>query len=222
MISNLSQQIHLVLSENGNPEKAHAMQAYMKNLFPFFGISSPQRKDLATVLSQSFKINSLDKNLMNDLWRKNEREHQYLAMDFMKKYKKQLLPADIDWIESLIIQKSWWDTVDFLATHLVGYIVSQQPSLIETHINHWSTDKNMWLNRTAILFQLKYKEKTDFELLKRYILQHLESKEFFINKASGWALREYAKTNPADVIHFVETQPKLSGLTKREALKHQI
>lgn len=220
MIQNAAEHIKKVFDQHRNPEKAAAMQAYMKHMFPFFGISSPQRIELGKNISQIFSISFLDKNLLNSLWDEKEREYQYLAMDYLKKYKKQLVSSDIEWVKSLIVQKSWWDTVDFLAVHLVGYLAQLQPSVIDTHINPWSTDKNMWLNRTAILFQLKYKEKTDFELLKKYILQHLGSKEFFINKASGWALREYAKTNPTAVIHFVETQPELSNLTKREALKH--
>lgn len=214
--------IKALLNTHQNPQKSVGMEAYMKHLFPFLGISSPERVEISKEIASKFQINSLDRDMISALWLENEREYQYLAMDYLKKYKKQLLPSDIEWVHSLIIQKSWWDTVDFLAAHIIGHLVLLQPSLIKSHIDKWSTDKNMWLNRTAILFQLKYKEKTDFELLKRYILQHLESKEFFINKASGWALREYAKTNPAAVIHFVETQPKLSGLTKREALKHQI
>lgn len=209
-----------LMAENRDPKRAARMSAYMKNLFSFFGIPSPLRAELGRSYHKSQGIKSLDRNLVSGLWAVAEREAQYAAMDHIKKFKKQLTSDDIPWLESLIQQKSWWDTVDFLAVHAAGEILSRYPDLNKSIPDKWISSTNIWLKRTALLYQLKYKKATDFERLRRYILLQLGSKDFFINKASGWALREYAKTNPIAVKQFVEAHPELANLTKREALKH--
>lgn len=118
-------------------------------------------------------------------------------------------------MEWLISTKSWWDTVDAIAPKPVGKIAASYPEVIEETLDGWAVHENMWLRRAAILFQLKYKEKTDDALLYRYILKNADSKEFFIQKAIGWALREYSKTNPASVKEFIENH-KLAPLSVRE------
>ncbi|MCK5077528.1 MAG: DNA alkylation repair protein, partial [Calditrichia bacterium] len=114
--------------------------------------------------------------------------------------------------------KSWWDTVDFIATNLVGPLFEKYSELIIPYTKKWMDSGNIWLQRTSILFQLKYKEKTDFKLIIGFIQQCSSSNEFFIQKAIGWILREYSKTDASTVIEFVKNN-KLAPLSEREALK---
>jgi 3-methyladenine DNA glycosylase AlkD len=140
-------------------------------------------------------------------------------MDLMIKNKRKFVENDIHLLERLITQNSWWDSVDLLAGHLVGVYFQKFPEQRVLFVQRWDESKNMWLQRSVLVFQLKYKASTNTELLFQYCRKYSESKEFFIRKAIGWALRELAKTNPDSVIRFVnETQ--LSGLSRREALKH--
>ncbi len=207
-----------IYQDNG---KKKQMEAYMKNKFAFFGIPQPLRKTLLKDIKSKMKIewNQETKALINLLWESEEREMQYIAMDIIKPFVKKLNKSDLNWVENLITQKSWWDTVDFLATHLVGHIISKDDEIESYALSRISSD-NMWIQRTALLFQLKYKSKTDWDLLQSVILITETSNEFFIRKAQGWALREYSKTNPLAVRTFVENNPQLSGLTRREALKY--
>lgn len=142
-----------------------------------------------------------------------------MALDYLTKHVKRLEFEHIHLLHELIIRKSWWDTVDGIAIGLVGNLASLFPELIPEFLNPWSTDENMWLRRTAILFQLHYKARTDEQLLYRYIRQNAESKEFFIQKSIGWALREYSKTNPSSVRDFIELNT-LSKLSVREGSKY--
>jgi 3-methyladenine DNA glycosylase AlkD len=201
-----------MLESHRDTARAKAMSGYMKNQFTFYGIPAPVRTEVVKEWHKTCQIKCLDRQLVRSLWSKPEREAQYFAMDHIKRFKKQLGSGDIDWIEQLVLEKSWWDTVDFLAVHAAGEVFSKDIGLRDVVAEKWISSDNFWLVRTAILFQLKYKKQTDFERLQRYILMHIGSKEFFINKASGWALREYARTNPVAVIQFVEGTPELSNL----------
>src|SRR5690606_15703316 len=138
-----------------------------------------------------------------DLWKMNEREYQYVALDYIDRNLKKITIDHMELFHMLITSKSWWDTVDMLAQKPVGQLAKNYPELIEKKIDTWSTEGNIWLRRTAILFQLKYKEETNEELLYTYIRRNADSNEFFIQKAIGWALREYSKTNPSSVQHFI-------------------
>ncbi|MBK8853792.1 MAG: DNA alkylation repair protein [Saprospiraceae bacterium] len=209
-----------IFYSHSDPLRAASMKAYMKNLFPFIGINAPLRTQLISIIYKHFNVKSLNLPWVTFLWKENEREFQYAALDHLKKFCKYLKVEDLPFIEKLITTKSWWDTVDALACHQVGFILKNNPNLIDQNVSKWLSSDNIWLNRTAILFQLKYKKETNFPLLCECILTHISSKEFFIQKASGWALREYAKTDPVAVKQFVEANPELAGLTKREALKH--
>ncbi len=205
-----------------DPEKAAGMKAYMKNHFEFLGVSAPERKVVVRFAWENNKalIREEWRELVSMLWETPRREYQYVAMDLMAKVKSKLVEEDIALIEGFVTKKSWWDTVDFLASHMAGKYFEKYPQHIDEYITQWKNSSDMWLNRTAILFQLKYKDKINAELLAEHILHHQESKEFFINKASGWALREYSKTNPKWVAQFLEDNPQLSNLTKREASKY--
>lgn len=206
--------------EHRNEEQASQMSAYMKNSFPFLGIPKPQRAVLQKgFLKDAKKKGFIDWNLIYTLWDMPEREFQYLAFDYLQELKKYLQKDDIEKIKTLIIQKSWWDTVDSLASNTIGALCLTHPELIESHILKWAKSDNLWLVRTALLFQLKYKDKTDRELLGKIIYQNSNTKEFFINKAIGWALREYSKTNKDWVKEFIDHHT-LHPLSIREGSKY--
>ncbi len=209
---------------NANDEDAHFMAKYMKFNFSYFGIKTPLRRD---IFKEFYKNFDLDKgemiNLVEKLWGEKERELHYLAMDLLIKQKKQMGIGDIDFIEGLILRNSWWDSIDVLAPKIALGILEKDEAVLEYTIERWIPHENMWLNRSAILVQLKRKSKTNDELLYRTILRRSESKEFFIQKACGWALREYYRTNPKSVVDFVEGNvDRLRPLTIREALKHHV
>jgi 3-methyladenine DNA glycosylase AlkD len=220
----LSQIIQLTedtFRSNNNPDKAAGMKAYMKGQFEFSGIGAPERRILSKIIFDAVKhLNTKDfRKWAEHCWLLPEREFQYLVQDAIDKRKKKLTTSDLNFIEKLILTKSWWDTVDYLAADVIGSILADEHELQGEKTNQWMKSGNMWLERTAILFQLKYGRKTDSELLFSCIAQLKESKEFFIRKAAGWGLRQYSKTDPASVIAFVEAFPSLSALTKKEALR---
>ncbi|MEH7387779.1 DNA alkylation repair protein [Bacillus sp. JJ1521] len=203
-----------LFEENRNPENAVPMQKYMKNLFTFLGIKTPLRRQLSSKFYRETGILKQELNLefVEQLWMKDEREYQYAAQDYLVKSIEKINVSHLAIIENLISTKSWWDTVDVLAPHLVGKIAKETPRVIEEKIEEWATGDNLWLKRSSILFQLKYKEETNETILYKYIIANADSKEFFIQKAIGWALREYSKTNQDSVRQFINetTLPKLS------------
>lgn len=208
-----------LFTAHGNQETARPMEAYMKNQFPFLGIKTPLRRELGKRLFQEQGNPEDWEVVVRELWSLPEREYQYIALDLLGKGKKRYIPEDLEVAEGLITTKSWWDTVDYLAAHTVGTLLRLYPALIPQSNERWLEGTNMWLQRTALLFQLSYKDKTDQELLFNNIRFCAGSKEFFIQKAIGWSLREYAKTNPDAVRHFVGMTP-MAPLSRREALKH--
>ncbi|MBM7690609.1 3-methyladenine DNA glycosylase AlkD [Peribacillus deserti] len=217
----LAQQLYELMKENKKAENRVPMENYMKNQFPFFGIKSPERKK---IVSEFFKEAGMFKEpfshqLVRELWSFPEREMQYAALDYSGKYTKKFAKEDILFFKELVITKSWWDTVDSIAPPIIGEIAMRFPEAADEYIENWAVDENMWLRRTAILFQLKYKNNTDVERLYRYIRLNADSKEFFIQKAIGWALREYSKTDPASVRRFIETTA-LAKLSIREGSKY--
>jgi 3-methyladenine DNA glycosylase AlkD len=223
MILQLVQQLELEFEKNRNEFEAEGMSRYMKNRFTYFGIKKPKR---AVIQKQWFSIIPKDftqenkRELVLELWQKEQREFHYVAMDFMAKWKdKELVSEDSEFIEFLLTNHSWWDSVDALASNYLGRYLRLFPIQRETVIKSWRKSENRWLRRSCLIFQLRYKSQTNFELLKSLILEFKHEKEFFIQKAIGWSLREYAKTNPVSVRNFVE-ESGIQGLAKREALKH--
>ncbi|MDE5416039.1 DNA alkylation repair protein [Alkalihalobacterium chitinilyticum] len=203
-----------------NKEKAIGMSAYMRNRFDFLGIQTPERRKITSKLFKEWLVGKkpIDWNIVFDLWGQCEREYQYVVIDYLVKSKKYLVADDLTQLKRMITSKSWWDTVDSIASGVVGHIVRTFPEQAK-FMDEWIEDDNMWVRRTAILHQLSFKENTDEERLFYYCEKHADDTEFFIAKAIGWALREYGKTNPQSVITFVEKTP-LQKLSKREALKH--
>lgn len=208
------------LRKNTDPEKAPQMAAYMKNKFPFLGIQKPQRQQLTKeFIKEAKKGKTVDWDTVSMLWNLPEREFQYLAVDYLIALKDYIKAEDIEKIEKLITTKSWWDTVDAIASIIVGQICRNYPELIESHIMEWAVSSNIWLVRTAILFQLKYKGNTNINLLSKIIMENSEQKEFFITKAIGWVLREYSKTNKEWVREFIGNNA-LQPLSIKEGSKY--
>ena len=203
-----------------NPENAAAMSAYMKNKFDFYGIPSPERKELYKDFLKSEKASkNVDWDLLDKCYKDDHREMQYLVYDYLLALKKYLTFEDMDKIKLFIITRSWWDTIDFLCK-IIGDIGLRDNRVSELMLK-WSVSDNIWLKRTAILHQLAYKHKTDTELLEKVICNCLGSDEFFINKAIGWALREYSKTVPEWVGNFISKyKNELSALSIKEASKY--
>ena len=206
--------------QNADPTKAEPMQKYMRDKFQYLGIKAPERKAL---MKEFFHENGLPpleevEMISKDLWALPQREYQYSAMTILERLKKKLTAEFITLLEYLIVTKSWWDTVDGLASHEVGTLFANYPATKDEYIAKWRTSDNMWLRRTTLLFQLKYKGKTDADLLFALINENLDSDEFFIQKAIGWALREYSKVADTAVIDYVQTT-NLAPLSEREALK---
>ncbi len=206
--------------KKSNSEIASKQKAYMRNKFDFFGLQFPIRRKIQRPFM--LKANLPSKNnlstIIKSLWLKSEREYQYFAQELTEKYAKQFDKKDIELFEFMIIHKSWWDTIDFIAVKLVGVYLKIYPEQIKPYIEKWLNSNNIWLQRTAILFQLNYKNELDTELLTYIINSLVGSNEFFINKAIGWILRQYSKTNPDWVINFV-AQNQLSKLSRYEALR---
>lgn len=214
-------QLERQFEDHRNKEIAVQMEAYMRNQFSFLGIKAPIRKELSKPFLLKLNRPSIDvlNHVIINLWENPYREFQFCAMELTSKYNKELDPNFFTLFEYMITTKSWWDTVDFIASNLVGHLVKQYPTQGTKQINKWRKSENIWLIRTCILFQLKYKTDTDEQLLFSIIEENHTHPDFFIRKAIGWALRQYAKFNPTQVLKFVN-EHALSGLSKREALKH--
>lgn len=205
---------------HADPVAAEPMKAYMRHQFPYLGIKTPGQRQLLKGFLAEHGLPPLDDldPILLELWALPEREFQYAALGLLGKYEKEL-PADfIDTLETLLTTKSWWDTVDSLAGNTVGIHFRRYPEARDRTLARWRISEDFWLRRTCILFQLNYKADTDFDLLKDIIRENLGSKEFFINKAIGWALRQYTRIDPQGVRAFVVETP-LAPLSAREALK---
>jgi len=183
-----------IFRKAANPERAAPMSAYMREQFPFLGISTAERKRLSGDFLKSKRRGPVDWEFVFRCWEQPEREFQYLAIDYLEKAAPALTPRDVPKLRELIVTKSWWDTVDGL-DKIVGGIALRYPEVNETLLA-WSTDENIWLRRAAIDHQRHRKDKTDTALLEKILVNNLGQTEFFINKAIGWALRDYSKTNP--------------------------
>lgn len=214
--------IEIQFSALSNPEKALAMHQYMKCRFPFFGIPAPARKIVFNaLLPQIKKLDVAQKwDLIELLWAKPEREFQYFAVEIILRFKNNDWKLeDINRVEKLITTKSWWDSIDLIASYSCSDLAKNFPLEFEETVLKWTESDNIWLQRSTLLYQLKWKNETNKSVLSEQINKLKGINEFFIQKAIGWSLREYAKTNPQWVLNEVEKQ-QLTGLAKREALKH--
>ncbi len=183
----------------------------MRHKFSFFGVRQPIRKKIQRPFLQE-----ATKKDISFLWKKKEREYQYVAIDLL--IRSSLEKADLELLEWLIATKSWWDSVDILASNIAGKFFLQFPNLLD-ETKRWSTHENMWLRRSSLIFQLRYKEKTDEKRLFSYCHTLLKEKDPFIQRAIGWALREYSKIAPGQVKKML-TKDAFSPLAAREAMQY--
>lgn len=209
-----------IFKANANSVVAEGAKAYMRNQFDFLGIPALVRKKLT---KQYLKENPLTDiktvaSIAKQLWQLSEREYQYFAIELLAFYKKKWNASIIELFEYCVTHKSWWDSVDFLITECIAPYFKQYPDAISEITSAWNKSNNIWLQRSSILFQKKYRSATNTQMLTCYILEHTASKEFFVQKAIGWALREYSYENESWVKDFVAQYP-LAPLSKREALK---
>jgi 3-methyladenine DNA glycosylase AlkD len=210
-----------LFEQNANADQAGPMKKYMRDQFDYLGIKTPQNAALQKEFFAEHgfpQLSDLD-IVLRDLWSLPAREFQYVAVGLLGRFNKQIPTKFIKTIEYLLVTKSWWDTVDTIAAGTVGVHFQRFPEVREKYLAKWRASDNFWLRRTAILFQLNYKKETDFDLLCEIICENLDSKEFFINKAIGWSLRQYARIDPKAVKKFVKST-SLHPLSRREAMKH--
>ncbi|MCL2676451.1 MAG: DNA alkylation repair protein [Streptococcaceae bacterium] len=212
-----------IYKSHANKEQAVKMKAYMRDQFEFLGLPSPLRRELAKEwLKEKVKEKVIDWDLVEKLWQQEEREFIYLATDYLRRLKKVVTFDDLDKIKALAQQKSWWDSVDNL-DELVGIIsqIDESKKQVRKILIQWSKDEDFWIRRLAIDHQLSFKGNVDAELLAEIIKNNFGSDEFFINKAIGWALRDYSKYNPDWVRAFVKDYGKqMAPLSIREASKY--
>lgn len=208
------------LEENRNGLLAESMSKYMQDKFRFLGVRGATRTEIyKKYFLDARKTKTIDWDFVESCWNKEEREFQYVVVYYLKAMQKFLKREDISRLKYLIVTKSWWDTVDLLAK-VVGSLVIRIEGYDQIMLE-WSKDSNIWLKRVAILYQLSLKEKVDKQVLERILVNNLGDSEFFINKAIGWALRDYSKFNPEWVREFIEKNKNgIANLSLREASKY--
>ena len=204
------------------PENARHMKDYMRGQFDYYGIKTPSRRQLVRehVADVGLPEAKILKQVVDQLWREPNREMQYAAMELLFERERELTMADLPALERMVTSKSWWDTVDFISYKVVGRLLARHPDQEAAVARRMSGSGDLWLVRVSVLFQLQRRRRTDEELLAELILRHADHKDFFICKAIGWALRDYARTAPAWVRSFVKQNSNLSPLSVREALKN--
>lgn len=226
MESLFCREVRAILLPLADPARAQAMQAYMRNRFVFFGIQTPARRQALAPLLRVPKSAGELLAAANELWQCAERECQYAAIDLLARQQAQLGLGDVDALLALAQQKSWWDSVDGLAA-IVGRIVRRaRRDELTTQAAQAAMDRalrheNLWVRRVALLHQLGWRDETDRERLFAYALAQAGEPDFFIRKAIGWALRDFARHDPAAVGDFLAGAGSvLSPLSRREAAKH--
>lgn len=205
--------------KNQNKQHAKKMAAYMRNKFDFYGIMAADRKAIyKDDLKDAIKSKTIDWDFLNKCWDDNHREFQYVNMDYLNAMQNYLTCDDMPKMQKFIKEKQWWDTIDYLSK-VIGFICHNCGNC-EIMID-WSTNDDFWIRRVAILHQLGFKDKTNTELLSKILINNFGSDEFFINKAIGWSLREYSKTNPQWVKSFIDKHyNKMDRLSIREGSKY--
>ena len=213
-------EIKKLFEQNEDKENAIAMAKYMRNLFEFYGLATPKRKKLYKDFLKAEKKNKkVDWEFLDKCYLDSHREFQYLVSDYLITMNDYLTYDDIPKIKKYIKTKQWWDTIDFL-DRVIGEI-GLRDNRVDDLMLEWSCDNDFWVRRIAIDHQLCRKEKTNTELLEKILVNNFGRDEFFINKAIGWALRDYSKTNPLWVREFINKyKDKMSNLSIKEASKY--
>ncbi|WP_327086620.1 DNA alkylation repair protein [Nonomuraea sp. NBC_01738] len=220
----LAQHVRQALKEIADPDKAPVMRSYMKSSMPFLGVQAGPRR---TALRRVFAAHPIDgapewRRAVLEVWREAEyREERYAAIELSgyHRYREHQTLYTIPMYEEMVVTGAWWDLVDEIATHRVGGLLAAFPDTMRALMLDWARDGDLWKRRTAILSQNRFKKATDTALLYACIEPSLSDNDFFARKAIGWALREYAKVNPAEVVRYVQAKG-ISGLSRREALRN--
>lgn len=211
------------LAAAADPEKAGPMAAYLKTDMPFYGVQKAGRTPVVREAIRTFPpANQAEYELgVRSLWSLPHREEKYVALGYARGFPTYVSMASMTLYRDLVVDGAWWDLVDETATKLVGAVLAKERPSATPLINHWVPAPDLWLRRTAIICQIGHKTETDTDLLERACVENVGDNDFFIRKAIGWALREYAKTDPSFVIGFVRTnEDGMSALSRREACKH--
>jgi 3-methyladenine DNA glycosylase AlkD len=215
--------VQSALAEQANPDKAARMRAYMKTEMPFYGVQKPGLIPVLRHVVKNFPPSTRAEyeRLVLALWRLPHREEKYIAQRVAVKHRQFMVPASLSLYRRFVVEGAWWDFVDEASTHMVRELVLEFPLEVWPRVDTWIDADDMWLRRSAIICQVGAKERTDADRLFSFCEQRAFEKEFFIRKAIGWSLREYAKTDAAAVAAFATSHREdLSGLSYREATKH--
>ena len=211
------------LTRLADPDKAPQMAAYLKTDMPFYGVPTPDRRQIGRHLKREFAPESATeyRATVETLWELPHREEKYLAIDVARAHPGFITFGQLDLYQKLIVEGAWWDFVDTIASGIIGRVLLNDRTRMRPVLDEWIDCDDLWLRRTAIISQLEHKDATDSGMLFDYCLRRAFEKEFFIRKAIGWALRQYARTDPEAVTGFLlEHREQLSGLSFREAAKH--
>jgi 3-methyladenine DNA glycosylase AlkD len=223
VLTDLIEYVQGSLAEQADPEKAEGMQAYMKTDMPFYGVQKPERtRILRHIVKECAPQTHGDYfDAVTSLWELPHREEKYLAQGVATAFGRFIVPDSMPLYLRFIEEGAWWDFVDETATHMIRELILDFPAETWPIVEGWNEDENMWLRRTSIICQIGAKERTDVDRLFRFCRARMHEKEFFIRKAIGWALREYARIDAGAVATFAsENREQLSGLSFREATKH--
>ncbi|MCE6994113.1 DNA alkylation repair protein [Saccharothrix sp. S26] len=222
-VDGLVTSIRRALTEVADPAKAPAMRRYMKSDMPFLGVPKPVRARALEDVFAAHPFTSREEWVaaVLEVWRGAEfREERYAALDLAGRHPRwrgvDLLPV----YDELVVTGAWWDFVDEIASRLVGPLLRAFPAEVTPVMRAWARDDDRWRRRVSVICQLGSKSATDLDLLTDAIEANAEDRDFFLRKGIGWALRQHSRVDPDWVRAFVESHPELSGLSKREALKH--
>ena len=223
----LADAVRTALAAHADPVRAVGQQRYMKSTLPYLGLTTPTlRRAVRPVLADpAYRITERSQweGTVRRLWHEaTHREHWYAALALLgdRRYRSWRDPALVPLLEELIRTGAWWDVVDSLATHEVRDLLLARPAELAPTLRRWSRDESLWVRRAAVLAQVGAKDRTDTDLLRDVVEATLEDPDVFARKAIGWSLRDYARTDPEWVRAFVDAHPRLSALSRREALKH--
>lgn len=223
----LVEQIRAALAHGSDPERAAGQQRYMKSAMPYRGLTSPQlRTTLRPIIGDpDLRLTTRAEwsATIERLWHEAEfREEWYaaIAVARARPYDRWVDSDSMPLWRSMIHSGAWWDVVDDIATHLVRSVLVREPEVERTRLREWAADDDLWVRRAAIIAQVGLRDDVDQALLTDVIEANLADRDFFIRKAIGWALRDHARVEPEWVRAFVGAHPELSGLSRREALKH--
>ena len=211
------------LTEAADPAKAAPMAAYLKTDTPFYGVQKAGRLSVERELVKRYPPESRAdyRRAVVALWNRPHREERYLAIDYARAFPRYITLSSIPLYRRMIVEGAWWDFVDAIAIHLVGEVLLNQREATTSRVAAWIDDPNLWLRRSSIIGQIGHKESTDTRFLFDACRRRMHETEFFIRKAIGWALRDYARTDPSAVRSFaLAHQSEMSGLSFREATKH--